>query len=112
MVEDRTRSVVPRIADPSAGLRLIVFVGGQVTSHRLPTQGTVVLGRGEDAGVRIDHVTVSRRHATLELGEQLTIVDHGSFNGTSIGGKKLQPNVPTPIGLSTIVELGETMCVV
>jgi two-component system response regulator AtoC len=112
MVEDRTRSVVPRIADPSAGLRLIVFVGGQVTSHALPKSGSVVLGRGEDAGVRIDHVTVSRRHATLELGDRLTIVDHGSFNGTAIGGKKLSPNVPVEIGLSTIVELGETMVVV
>lgn len=112
MTEDRTRSVVPRAADPSAGLRLIVFCGGQVSSHALPRSGEVVLGRGEDAGIRIDHVTVSRRHATLQMGEQLTVVDHGSFNGTSIGGKKLPPHVPVPVGIATILELGETMAVV
>jgi DNA-binding NtrC family response regulator len=70
-----------------------------------------VLGRGEDAQVRIDHATVSRRHATLLLGTEVRIVDHGSFNGTKIGGTKIAPNIPMPVGLSTIVELGETMIV-
>ncbi|CAN5897830.1 hypothetical protein BH11MYX4_BH11MYX4_58340 [soil metagenome] len=112
MGDDRTRSVVPRAADASKGLRLIVFVGGQVISHALPRAGEIVIGRGEDAGIRIDHATVSRRHATLLLGGEVCIVDHGSFNGTSMGGKKVPPNTPTPVGLSTIVELGETMIVV
>ncbi len=113
MHQDRTRSVVPRVADPSAGLRLIVFCGGEVSSHVLPRSGEVVIGRGENANVRVDHVTVSRRHATLLLGEDgVRIVDHGSFNGTTIGGKKIAPNVPVPLGLATIAELGETMVVV
>ena len=112
MGDERTRSVVPRAADASKGLRLIVFVGGEVSSHALPRSGEVVIGRGEDAGVRIDHATVSRRHATLLLGDQVRVVDHGSFNGTSIGGQKVPPNTPVPVGLSTIVELGETMIVV
>jgi len=111
MSEDRTRSVAPRALDPSARLRLIVFCGGQVTSHPVPRTGELVIGRGEDASVRIDHVTVSRKHATIVLGEQLAIVDHGSFNGTSIGGRKIPPNTPTPIGIATIAELGETMVV-
>lgn len=112
MSEDRTRSVVPRVANASAGLRLIVFCGGEVKSHPLPRAGQIVLGRGEDAHVRIDHVTVSRRHATLVLGDEVHLIDHGSFNGTSIGGKKVTPNVPIPLGLATIAELGETMVVV
>jgi DNA-binding NtrC family response regulator len=113
MPDDRTRSVVPRPADASAGLRLIVFCGGQVTSHPLPPTGEVVIGRGDDAGVRIDHSTVSRKHATLILGPtDVKIVDHGSFNGTSIGGKKLTPNVAVPLDLATIAELGETLAVV
>src|SRR5436190_17186898 len=112
MSDDRTRSVTQKDADASAGLRLIVFCAGQVTSHVLPRSGEVVIGRGDDAFVRIDHATVSRKHATLHLGTSVTLTDHGSFNGTSIGGKKLTPNIPVPLGLSTIAELGETMCVV
>jgi two-component system response regulator AtoC len=115
MAEDRTRSIgdrSTRAADATAGLRLIVFCGGLVTSHALPRSGEVVIGRGEDTQVRIDHATVSRRHVTLLLGTEVRIVDHGSFNGTTIGGSKIPPNVPVPVGLSTIVELGETMIVV
>ena len=112
MTDERTRSVVPRAADASTGLRLIAFFGGQVVSHPLPRAGEVVIGRGDDAHVRIEHATVSRRHATLLLGPDVRIVDHGSFNGTSIGGKKIPPNVPVPLALATIVELGETMVVV
>ncbi|MDB5220204.1 MAG: Response regulator of zinc sigma-54-dependent two-component system [Myxococcaceae bacterium] len=115
MPEDRTRSIGDRgvhAADATTGLRLIAFCGGQVSSHKLPPHGEVVIGRGEDTQVRIDHATVSRRHATLLLGTEVRIVDHGSFNGTTIGGTKIAPNVPIPVGLSTIVELGETMIVV
>ena len=115
MAEDQTRSIGDRgvhAADATTGLRLIVFCAGQVTSHKLPPHGEVVIGRGEDTQVRIDHATVSRRHVTLLLGSVVRIVDHGSFNGTKIGGTKIAPNVPLPVGLSTIVELGETMIVV
>jgi FHA domain len=71
MGDDRTHSVVPRAADASKGLRLIVFVGDHVTSHALPRVGAVIIGRGDDARVRIDHATVSRRHATLLLGGEV-----------------------------------------
>jgi two-component system, NtrC family, response regulator AtoC len=115
MAEERTRSIGDggqRPADAAAGLRLIVFCAGQVSSHALPRQGELVIGRGDETGVRIDHATVSRRHVTLLLGHEVRVVDHGSFNGTKIGGVKIPPGVPMPVGLSTIVELGETMIVV
>jgi two-component system, NtrC family, response regulator AtoC len=111
MSEDRTRSVAPRAIDRSARLRLIVFCGGQVSSHPVPRTGELVIGRGEDAHVRIDHVTVSRKHATIVLGDEPAIVDHGSFNGTSIGGRKIASNTPVLLGIATIAELGETMVV-
>src|SRR5688572_8792721 len=113
MTEDRTRSVAPRALDPSARLCLIVFCGGQVSSHPIPRLGQVVIGRGEDATVRIDHVTVSRKHVTIILtNEGMTLTDHGSFNGTTIGGRKVAPNIPVELSIATIVELGETMVVI
>ncbi|MEZ4258718.1 MAG: sigma 54-interacting transcriptional regulator [Polyangiaceae bacterium] len=109
---DRTRSVMPRAADGSSRLRLIVFCNGAVASYPLPARGELIVGRGEEAQVRIEHATVSRKHSTLVCGDTLTIVDHGSFNGTSIGGRKIPPNVPHALGLATIVELGDVMLVV
>lgn len=51
---------------------------------------TVVVGRDEDAGLRIDHVSVSRRHAILRRSENgnWTVDDLGSANGTFVNGEK------------------------
>jgi DNA-binding NtrC family response regulator len=101
----------PKAVMPSARLRLIVFCDGNMSSHRVPSQGEIVVGRGADTDVPIEHSTVSRRHATILLGEEIRITDQGSFNGTRIGGKKLEPHIPAPLGIATIAELGETMVV-
>jgi DNA-binding NtrC family response regulator len=112
MSDARTRSMAPTAANPGAPLRLVVFCGGQVTSHPIPRMGEVVLGRGVEAHVVIEHETVSRKHASILLGDQLRIVDHGSFNGTKIGGQRVAPRVEVPLGLAMIAELGETMVLV
>jgi two-component system, NtrC family, response regulator AtoC len=109
--DDRTRSAFPRLVSPSTPLSVLVFCGGEVRSHSVARGAAIVIGRGPDAGIRIDHSTVSRRHATLHLGEEMVIVDHGSFNGTSIGGKKIPPNAPVPIALATIIEIGQAMVI-
>ncbi len=74
--------LVPRIA---AGERvLLASVEGRVTVIELPASGKLVIGRGEDCDVVLDHPSISRRHASLEIGEQLRIEDLGSANGTFI----------------------------
>ena len=53
-------------------------------------RGETVVGRDADAGVRIDCDTVSRRHARLLVtGDQVTIEDLGSKNGTFLRGERL-----------------------
>jgi DNA-binding winged helix-turn-helix (wHTH) protein len=54
--------------------------------------GENVLGRHEDAGVRIVAPSVSRRHACIRIfaGEPATVEDLGSKNGTWVGGRRLQ----------------------
>jgi two-component system response regulator AtoC len=61
-----------------------VVVGDVVTVAALPAHGMVTLGRGEECDVRIDSRSVSRRHATLDLGPPLRIQDLGSANGTFV----------------------------
>ena len=47
----------------------------------------VVLGRGTDAGVRLNDTSVSRRHAEVrQQGDGWVIVDLGSTNGTRVNG--------------------------
>jgi DNA-binding NtrC family response regulator len=112
MSDARTRSMAARTPGPSAPLRLIVFAGGEVKSHPIPRAGEIVLGRGAGASILVEHDTVSRKHASILLGAELQIVDHGSFNGTQVGGQRLTPHVPVPLGIATIAELGATMVVI
>lgn len=52
--------------------------------------GSTVLGRTEDADVRLDVDGVSRRHARItRVGPALNLVDLGSKNGTFINGERV-----------------------
>lgn len=60
---------------------------GQTIRHEL-AEGVVVVGRGADAGLRLPVASVSRRHAAIKrAGEELTVEDLGSRNGTRVNGQ-------------------------
>jgi DNA-binding NtrC family response regulator len=63
---------------------LCVFWGEEVRRFSLPASGEVSLGRDEKSDVRIDHPSVSRKHAVLNVGSRLTIRDLGGTNGTLV----------------------------
>ncbi len=69
---------------------LIVIAGERAGEmYRLAKQ-TNVLGRGDDADVRLTDDGVSRSHADLVLdGERATLRDLGSVNGTYHNGAKI-----------------------
>jgi two-component system response regulator AtoC len=57
----------------------------------LPAAGTVLIGRDPEAQVRIEHRSVSRRHATLWLeGGLIRVADEGSHNGTRVNGELVE----------------------
>ena len=81
----------PQTAQPQqppnegAGPRLEVGT----TSH--PLSGSVVIGRGADADIRLTDTGVSRRHAEVRVTEETVQVrDLGSTNGTLVNGLRVQ----------------------
>jgi hypothetical protein len=50
---------------------------------------------------------VSRLHASIQLGNPVTITDLGSVNGTRINGKKISPNVPRALTHGDVLALGK-----
>lgn len=60
---------------------------GQEIRHVL-AEGTVVVGRGVEAGIRLPVASVSRKHAALTVAAgRLTVEDLGSRNGTRVNGR-------------------------
>jgi ABC-type multidrug transport system ATPase subunit len=51
----------------------------------------ILVGRGEDCHIRLDHISVSRHHARITAqGGQFYLTDAGSTNGVMINGKKAE----------------------
>lgn len=63
------------------------------------TEGVHVLGRDADVAVWLESPTVSRRHACIRiLGDQASIEDLGSKNGTYLRGDRLVTSAPLADG--------------
>jgi pSer/pThr/pTyr-binding forkhead associated (FHA) protein len=55
------------------------------------TRDVVVVGRGEDCDLRIDHTSVSKRHCLLVRTDGLVLLrDLGSTNGTRVNGTRVR----------------------
>jgi DNA-binding winged helix-turn-helix (wHTH) protein len=76
-------------------------------------EGDNVLGRDEDAAVRIDVPGVSRRHALIHVrGREGTLEDLGSKNGTYLRGQRLGgPGTPGALEDGDVFVLGEVTLV-
>ena len=62
-------------------------------------EGETVLGRDPDATAFIDHTSVSRHHARIVVaGEQVTVEDLQSKNGTFLGETRLDSPAPLTDG--------------
>ena len=63
---------------------------GSGRSYQL-TEGTHVIGRGQDSAVRLPDTGVSRRHLEINWdGHQAMLTDLGSTNGTTVNGNPIQ----------------------
>jgi two-component system response regulator AtoC len=80
---------------------LMVLMPDRVSQKVLPHEGELLIGRGHDADVRLEHASVSRRHAVLKIGETMTIADLGSANGTRLA--RAHPGASAPVGKTTQV---------
>ena len=82
-------------------LALVGKVDGQDVRHML-VEGSHVIGRGDDVGLKLAQPSVSRRHAEILVeGGRVIVRDLGSHNGTKLNGTAVE-------GDST-VQMGDTI---
>ena len=76
--------------DPNGRMYILVFDRGSSWVFELPQSGEIVIGRGENAELRLHDSSVSRRHATLKISERSAVLtDLGSHNGTFVNGTRI-----------------------
>jgi transcriptional regulator with GAF, ATPase, and Fis domain len=65
---------------------------GREAGRRVPVEGRLVIGRGEDCSLRILDESASRRHAEIVVGEggRARLRDLASSNGTFLNGRRVQ----------------------
>jgi hypothetical protein len=92
------------LAQP-AGLRNIRLVSGDGRTYPLAI-GQTVIGRGDQANMRLPDVGISRRHARLDFdGAQVVLTDLGSTNGTMVNGQRVSAVALNP---GDMIQLGTT----
>jgi pSer/pThr/pTyr-binding forkhead associated (FHA) protein len=87
---------------------VIVTEGSNVGQRAELDHAPILIGRGSDAGIKLDDDYASTRHARIAAsGDQWFVEDLGSTNGTYIGTVRITQ--PTTITLGTQVRIGKTI---
>jgi DNA-binding NtrC family response regulator/pSer/pThr/pTyr-binding forkhead associated (FHA) protein len=89
---------------------LALFQEGSSRVVPLPEGGELVVGRGDECGLRLDDVKISRKHLCFELGaERVVASDLESQNGTFLNGERMQGSRVLVSG--DVIELGRVALV-
>jgi two-component system response regulator AtoC len=110
--EEETRSALapdPRFLTHE---RVVAIWQGGSASVALPKLGSLVVGRGTNAALRVVTSAVSREHAVIHCGEPSLIEDLGSSNGTRVDGRRLGPSERAPLLPGSVIELGDALLIV
>jgi S-DNA-T family DNA segregation ATPase FtsK/SpoIIIE len=94
-------------SSPVLPIREIRFSSGTL-SLVVSAPGEHVLGRSPDAAVRIDHPTVSRRHATVIVSDDRSVAHlrhEGGINGTRLNAKLVDKL--TPLADGDVLSMGD-----
>lgn len=103
--EKKTKAAKPRRGSPT---HVLVVEGSSAGERAELDQAPILIGRGNDAAIRLEDDYVSTRHARIAAaGDQWFVEDLGSTNGTYIGTVRITQ--PTTITLGTQVRIGKTI---
>jgi two-component system response regulator AtoC len=100
--------VTPTSDGPSAGVPhdVLLAVGdGRAISVEL-AGNELVIGRGDDCDVTLDHPELSRRHAVFQPGPPTTVRDLDSKNGTKIGKARHHGGPAVPLAAGDAFAIG------
>src|SRR5438046_2182636 len=83
---------------------LTAFWDDQTLVFELRVGDAIVFGRGENCELRVDHPSVSRKHACFHLGHPVTVEDLQSRNGTVVRGTPITAKQRVPVRPGDVIE--------
>jgi DNA-binding NtrC family response regulator len=104
---DETASRLVQGGDAGTGpssIYLLVVDNDSSSIFHLPRSGAIVIGREPEVELRVQHASVSRRHATIRIDDGIArVADLGSHNGTRVNGE--------PVAGSRVLASGDVVTV-
>jgi transcriptional regulator with GAF, ATPase, and Fis domain len=89
-----------------SGRRLVFNLGERLVVVDLPARGKLIVGRGVDSDILVNHPSISRKHATIHVDDAVRVEDLGSANGTKLAGKRLAKGATATLVPGIVLELG------
>jgi two-component system response regulator AtoC len=112
----KTRTTVvgdgPEWQEGVPGIRLLVIGRDSYETFDLPASGTVTIGRAESCDIRLNDPQASRAHANLQVGDELTLEDLGSVNGTRVRDRPVGRGERVPIHSGDTIVIGSSVLIV
>jgi pSer/pThr/pTyr-binding forkhead associated (FHA) protein len=108
--ERKVRAKQQKASKPRRGVpsQVVILEGGNKGEAVSLEHAPLLIGRGNDAAIRLDDDYVSTRHARIaSSGEQWYVEDLGSTNGTYVGNSRISQ--ATALQLGTQVRIGKTI---
>jgi pSer/pThr/pTyr-binding forkhead associated (FHA) protein len=108
--ERKARAKQQKAPKPRRGVptQVVIVEGGNKGEAVSLDDAPLLIGRGNDAAIRLDDDYVSTRHARIaSSGEQWYVEDLGSTNGTYVGNSRISQ--ATALQLGTQVRIGKTI---
>jgi pSer/pThr/pTyr-binding forkhead associated (FHA) protein len=108
--ERKARAKQQKAPKPRRGVptQVVIVEGGNKGEAVSLEHAPLLIGRGNDAAIRLDDDYVSTRHARIaSSGEQWYVEDLGSTNGTYVGNSRISQ--ATALQLGTQVRIGKTI---
>ena len=103
--KNKAKPAKPRRGVPT---QVVIVDGGNKGEAISLDEAPLLIGRGNDAAIRLDDDYVSTRHARIaNSGEQWFVEDLGSTNGTYVGTSRISQ--ATALQLGTQVRIGKTI---
>jgi two-component system response regulator AtoC len=93
----------------ATGCHVVVLSPDGAVRRTLPPVGEVLIGRDEDADIRVLDPRASRHHARIILDDAIAIEDLGSANGTRMRDRRLEAGKPVPFTPGDAIAIGGTI---